>query len=221
MKLKLLTTLALAAPLLATTSPAALAASDEAPAKAEASKDAMQSKDSAKDTDEAKNMDSSMNEGDADKSEMAASSNIDYVTSQKQSEWSAQALIGRDVLNTDGEELGEINNVVINESGNVVAVTIGVGGFLGLGEKDVGVPFDALKFETASGEAVDKDRTAENEDTRESDQETLADQFEREHPDTKVVLDATRDQLKDAPEFLWLDEQDDKRAAVDDMTTAR
>ena len=47
------------------------------------------------------------------------------------------------------ENLGEINNVIINEKGDVVAAIIGVGGFLGIGEKNVGVPFDALEFRAA------------------------------------------------------------------------
>ena len=54
-------------------------------------------------------------------------------------------MISKTVQNTGGQSLGEINNVILNEKGKVVAVTIGVGGLLGLGEKDVGVPFDALK----------------------------------------------------------------------------
>ena len=38
--------------------------------------------------------------------------------------------------------------MIINEKGNVVAAVIGVGGFLGIGEKNVAVPFDALEFRT-------------------------------------------------------------------------
>ena len=67
MQRKLLTTLALALPLLATTSPAALAASDEASTKTEESKDAMHSKDSAKDTKDA--TDTSMTKAGAKKTD--------------------------------------------------------------------------------------------------------------------------------------------------------
>jgi sporulation protein YlmC with PRC-barrel domain len=213
MQRKLLTSLALALPLLATTSPAALAASDEASTKTEESKDAMHSKDSAKDTKDA--TDTSMTEAGAKKTQMKTASDIDYVTRQKPSEWSAQALIGRDVVNREGEDLGEINNVIINESGEVVAIKIGVGGFLGLGEKDVGVPFDALNFETAK-----ELMAAEKGGTADKDEEWSA-RFEREHSNIKVVLDATREQLENAAEFLWLDEQDGKRAKADDMKATR
>ena len=75
-------------------------------------------------------------------------SNIKYITRQTPTDWTAEALIGRTVENDQGDNLGEINNVIINEKGDVVAVVIGVGGFLGIGEKNVGVPFDALDFRT-------------------------------------------------------------------------
>lgn len=69
-----------------------------------------------------------------------------FVTAQGQNDWSAEALIGRSVENPKGERLGDINNVILGQQGSVKAVTIGVGGFLGIGEKDVGVPFSALQF---------------------------------------------------------------------------
>jgi sporulation protein YlmC with PRC-barrel domain len=158
---------------------------------------------------------------------MKTASDIDYVTRQEPSEWSAQALIGSDVVNRAGEDLGEINNVIINESGEVVAITIGVGGFLGLGVKDVGVPFDALSFETAQelmaaekDDAADNSKKAEDKSSDEQDEEWSA-RFDSEHSNIKVVLDATREQLENAAEFLWLDEQDGKRAKADDMKATR
>ena len=233
---KILTALTLTLPLLATASPAALAASSETATQAEAQGETNRSDDSAKSMkdsdktmDEAKNKDTSMDKADADDSDMKTASDIDYVTQQRPSEWTAQALIGRDVLNKKGEELGEVNNVIINESGSVVAVTIGVGGFLGLGEKDVGVPFDDLEFEAAaatkeaddSGKSTDEARTAQDQTTHSPSYGTALERFEREHDDTQVVLDATRSQLKNAPEFLWLDEHDDKRTEIEGKTTTR
>lgn len=141
------------------------------------------------------------------KAEMAedrkpAPPSFEYVTKQSASDWTAQALIGRSVQNENGETLGEVNNVILNEKGNVVAVTIGVGGFLGLGEKDVGVPFDALKFrdEDALEKKADADSAEDVEDDRE---------------DTVIVIDATKEQLEAAPSFVWLGEKREKRADAD------
>jgi hypothetical protein len=53
------------------------------------------------------------------------------------------------VVNKASEEwndVGQINNLVVGKDGQVKGVVIGVGGFLGIGEKDVAVPMDALKF---------------------------------------------------------------------------
>ena len=151
------------------------------------------------------------------KDSKAEPSNIDYVTRQKPTDWSAQALIGRTVTNENDETLGDINNVIVNEKGKVVAVTIGVGGFLGLGEKDVGVPFNALKFETA-GEAAKNSEFAPEATSKETAKADQASRFNSEHANMEIVLNATRDQLEKAPKFLWLDDQSDKRAEADHKT---
>lgn len=132
-------------------------------------------------------------------------SNIKYLTRQSPTDWTAEALIGRTVENAQGENLGEINNVIINQKGAVVAVVIGVGGFLGIGEKNVGVPFDELEFRTAdpaeSREAKTKDEKAEEKT------DSMAARFDSEHADMHIVLKTTKEDLEAAPAFAWLDEQ--------------
>lgn len=144
------------------------------------------------------------------KAKPAQKSNIKYITRQAPSDWTAEALIGRTVENGNGDNLGEINNVIINEKGDVVAVVIGVGGFLGIGEKNVGVPFDELDFKTA--EAM-KDRTAETRDEKaERKEEANQARFDTEHSDIRIVLNTTKDDLEAAPAFAWLDEQNSENA---------
>jgi len=128
-----------------------------------------------------------------------------YVTEQSPSDWTAQTLIGKSVENNNGETLGEVNNVILNEKGKVVAITVGVGGFLGLGEKDVGVPFEALKFRDE--DAVDNN--ADGDDTADATDDTLT------HDNEVIVIDATKEQLEAAPSFVWLGEKRDKRADVE------
>lgn len=75
-----------------------------------------------------------------------------------------------DVYNDSNEKIGDITDVVIDSSGKVEAVVIGVGGFLGIGQRNVGVPFGALRFEmnnertasTAAGGAANRDAAAAN-----------------------------------------------------------
>lgn len=61
----------------------------------------------------------------------------------------ASNMIGKSIKTgetDDAEEIGDINDVVINRDGEVRAVIVGVGGFLGIGEKDVAVDFSRLTF---------------------------------------------------------------------------
>jgi hypothetical protein len=65
---------------------------------------------------------------------------------QSSSEWRASKVIGLYVYNDANERLGSINELLTDSSGKVVKAVIGVGGFLGIGESDVAVNFDQLKF---------------------------------------------------------------------------
>jgi len=51
------------------------------------------------------------------------------------------------VYDTHQNKIGKIDDVLVDKQGKVTALIIGVGGFLGVGEKDVAVPFSAVKTE--------------------------------------------------------------------------
>jgi sporulation protein YlmC with PRC-barrel domain len=50
-------------------------------------------------------------------------------------------------------KIGDVEDVLLDKNGKVDAVMLGVGGFLGIGEKDVAVPFNAIKVTEKNGEA--------------------------------------------------------------------
>ncbi|MCS6760044.1 MAG: PRC-barrel domain-containing protein [Candidatus Devosia euplotis] len=59
----------------------------------------------------------------------------------------ATQLIGQPVYSSSGddvEEIGNVSDLTFNEDGQIVAAVIGVGGFLGIGEKSVAVDFSTL-----------------------------------------------------------------------------
>ena len=58
----------------------------------------------------------------------------------------ASKLIGTTVVSANNESIGDVNDVILDRNGQVMAVVVGVGGFLGIGEKDVAVPFASLDF---------------------------------------------------------------------------
>lgn len=54
-------------------------------------------------------------------------------------------------------DIGEINDVILSRDGDVDAVLVDIGGFLGMGERQVAVNMDALKFVSEDGTADDPD----------------------------------------------------------------
>ena len=64
---------------------------------------------------------------------------------QKTAGASARDIIGQNVRNTAGEDLGEVKDLVVSPKGKIVYALVGSGGVLGVGEKLRAVPFSALK----------------------------------------------------------------------------
>lgn len=69
-----------------------------------------------------------------------------FLTQASVDQMRGSALRGLNVYNSDNEKIGDIKELVLGRNGKVEAVVIGVGGFLGLGEHNVGVPFDGIMF---------------------------------------------------------------------------
>jgi len=64
----------------------------------------------------------------------------------------ATEIIGKQVYSsdaTDAEHIGDVNNLVVGTNGQIAAVVIGVGGFLGIGEKNVAVNYSELQWVVA------------------------------------------------------------------------
>ncbi|WP_132255677.1 PRC-barrel domain-containing protein [Methylobacterium segetis] len=68
--------------------------------------------------------------------------------------FSATKLKGLRVIGQDHVRVGSIDDVLVDEEGKVRAVVIDVGGFLGIGEKQVAVPFDLLAWNAGGGETT-------------------------------------------------------------------
>lgn len=85
--------------------------------------------------------------------------------------WLASDAMNEPVHNLQKEKIGEVNDLVIDGDGKVVAAVVGIGGFLGMGEKDVAISIRALRM---------------NHD---------------EKGKTLLVLDVSKDALKSAPTY--------------------
>jgi hypothetical protein len=60
--------------------------------------------------------------------------------------WRSSKVVGLNVYNEQNENIGSINDLLMDKSGNVKAAVISVGGFLGMGAHLVAIAFDKIKF---------------------------------------------------------------------------
>jgi hypothetical protein len=106
-----------------------------------------------------------------------ASAGAKFLDRQASDDWLATNLIGQSVYNSQDEAIGDINDLVTDQGGKIVAVLIGSGGFLGLGEKDVALRFEDLRLARDENDAV------------------------------KIIADVNKETLAAAPDYQTLSEQ--------------
>ena len=118
--------------------------------------------------------------------------------------WRASKLKGLNVYNDKNEKVGDINEILLDKSGKVDGVVIGVGGFLGMGEHDVKVEMSKLKF---VDEPVRTSSTTTTTTTgaanRPAASTTTASNEHKWYPDHAVLAGATKDSLKGMPQFKY------------------
>ncbi|WP_152046100.1 PRC-barrel domain-containing protein [Aureimonas psammosilenae] len=99
-----------------------------------------------------------------------------YLASLGNDQKLSEDVIGANVYSGPGDDaqnVGSVNDLVLTKTGEIPAVLVGVGGFLGIGEKNVGVPFQSLQMKAENGD----------------------------NSDPRLVLAATKEQLTNAPTF--------------------
>jgi sporulation protein YlmC with PRC-barrel domain len=123
--------------------------------------------------------------------------------SQLQNTWRASKVIGLNVYNDKNENVGSINELLMEKNGTIKAAVLSVGGFLGMGSRYVAVPFDKIKFSEepvaytgASNAGGNKPST-----TTTGSAATTAKQ-NRWYPD-HAMFNANKDELKSMPEFKY------------------
>ena len=138
----------------------------------------------------------------------------------QEGDWRASKLIGVNVYNDANDKIGSINEIILDKSGKVATVVLGVGGFLGVGEHYVAVSFDKLKWSNepvrstsasnAAPPATNVDSTsrtaAENNSRMTTGAATSSSATARNedkwYPD-HAVFNATKEQLKAMPQFEY------------------
>lgn len=91
-----------------------------------------------------------------------------YLTEQSADQISAKSYMGQSVYNGQNESIGSINDLILQKQGGVTAAVVGVGGFLGIGQKNVAVPFDKITMTQNAQDGSIKLTTTETADTLKS-----------------------------------------------------
>jgi hypothetical protein len=98
-----------------------------------------------------------------------------FVASQDAGGWRGTKLIGSSIYGPDNASVGEITDVLVADDGKVRAVVIGVSGLLGVTDKDIAIPFEALDIKPGLAHgSIDK-----------------------------ISVSYSKEQLKDAPRFTF------------------
>jgi len=132
-----------------------------------------------------------------------------------QGNWRASKLVGLSVYNDNNESIGAINDLLTEKDGKIKAVVIGVGGFLGIGEHLVAIPFEKVKFVNepivysgaAGGPSPAGNRPASSTTTGAANTNTPPATATMSKPNPwypdHAVFNATKDELKAMPEFKY------------------
>ena len=122
--------------------------------------------------------------------------------------WRSSKLIGLNVYNDQNEKLGDISEILLDKSGKVEGVVIGVGGFLGIGQHDIKVEMSKLKFvdepvRTSSSAPSPGGTTGSATPNRPATTTAPPTTKSKWYPDHAVLSGATKDSLKGMPEFKY------------------
>jgi hypothetical protein len=115
-----------------------------------------------------------------------------FIASQSTDQWVFSKFKGTDVLGPDNAQVGDVNDILFDKQGKILGFIVGVGGFLGIGEKSVAIDMSAFEVVPAStgapagapggaGAAMGSD----------------------DPTNVKLKVTWTKEQLKNAPDFQY------------------
>ena len=122
--------------------------------------------------------------------------------------WRASKLMGLDIYNEQNEKLGDIDEIIVDKTGKIDGVIIGVGGFLGVGTREIKVTMDKLQFVNepvakSTASSAGTTTTASNAPATSTTTSSSSTPSKQWYPDHAVLSGASKDQLKTMPEFKY------------------
>lgn len=130
-----------------------------------------------------------------------------FIARQGQNHLMASELMDADVMTSADESLGKVEDMLLDAEGRVVGVVVGVGGFLGIGQKQVAIPTDSIQV-VYEGEAQEMAESGAQ-PPQPSQGLALTGGTDIAH----IMVDFSREELEQAPAFAELDEQEGEAQA--------
>jgi sporulation protein YlmC with PRC-barrel domain len=123
------------------------------------------------------------------KAEGAAIDSAKFIQAQSTDQWVFSKFKGTDVLGPDNAHIGNVNDMVFDKNGKILGLIVGVGGFLGIGEKSVAIDMSAFQVAPADTGTVGAGGAAVG--------------ASNDPTNVKLKVSWTKEQLKNAPDFQY------------------
>jgi sporulation protein YlmC with PRC-barrel domain len=94
----------------------------------------------------------------------ATAGTANFVTAQTSDQWLASSFKGTDVLGADNQKIGDVSDILFDKSGKIEAYVISVGGFLGMGAKEVALAPSSFDVVPGSNGGAPQLKVAMNKD---------------------------------------------------------
>lgn len=131
----------------------------------------------------------------------------DFITARSAQIWRASDLIGKDVHSREDKKVGEVENLLIDREGRVLALVVAFGGTLGIGQNKVAVPMEAVSVlgaEPQAGTGDPQGTAGVNPGARATNTpgvKPLVNDRGTDDVPKRVVINLTEKELADAPKF--------------------
>jgi hypothetical protein len=112
-----------------------------------------------------------------------ASNSPKFVAMQNPDQWVFSKFKGTDVVGPNDETIGGVNDMLFDKSGRILGVIVGVGGFLGIGQKNVAIDMSAFQVVAAPNVPSTSSVT--------------------DPTNVKLKVAWTKDELQQAPDFQY------------------
>lgn len=124
------------------------------PAQAEQAETQQSNADGEGMSEEQANKEKQAEEKQADQSSADSTASGDmFMTKQAEDQIRSDQLVGSNIVNASDDKIGSISDLIMDQEGQVVGIVVGVGGFLGMGEKQVALSWDAVEIAPAEDDA--------------------------------------------------------------------